>query len=57
MVSGRAVFLIVASAVFAVVLFTAVVRPAIERGGFGELLLVAGAFLGILLVERWLRAR
>ena len=57
MVSGRGVFLVLASAVFAVVLFTAVVRPAIERGGFGELFLVVGALLGILLVERWLRAR
>ncbi|HEX9435806.1 MAG TPA: hypothetical protein VGA16_01450 [Candidatus Limnocylindria bacterium] len=55
--SGRGVFLVLASAVFAVVLFTAVVRPAIERGGFGELFLVVGALLGILLVERWLRAR
>lgn len=55
--SGRAVFLVAATAVFAVVLFTAVVRPALERGGFGEVLLVGGALLGILLVERWLRAR
>lgn len=48
---------VIAAAVLAVVLFTAVVRPAVERGGFGELALVAGAFLAILLVERWLRTR
>jgi hypothetical protein len=55
--SGRAIFLLVASAVMAVVLFTAVVRPALERGGVGELVLIAAAFALILLVERWLRYR
>ncbi|MBI2983546.1 MAG: hypothetical protein HYY42_05135 [Chloroflexi bacterium] len=55
--TGRAVFMLLASAVFAVVLLTAVVRPAVERGGAGELLLIAGAFGAILLVERWLRTR
>lgn len=55
--SGRAVLMLAASAVFAVVLFTAVVRPAVERGGWSELLLIAGAFAAILLVERWLRTR
>jgi len=56
-VTGRAVFLLLATAVFVLVLFTAVVRPAVERGGFGELALVVGAFGAILLVERWLRTR
>ena len=55
--TGRAVLMLLATAVFAVVLFTAVVRPAVERGGFGELALIAGAFGAILLVERWLRTR
>ena len=55
--TGRAAFMLAASAIFAVVLFTAVVRPAIERGGAGELALIAGAFAAILLVERWFRTR
>jgi len=34
-----------------------VVRPALERGGSGELLLIL-LFLGaVLLLERWLRSR
>jgi hypothetical protein len=56
-VSGRAIFVVVASAVMAVVLFTAVVRPAVERGGVGEVILIAAAFAVVLLVERWLRYR
>lgn len=55
--TGRGIFMLLATAVFAVVLFTAVVRPAVERGGVGELALVVGAFGAILLVERWLRTR
>jgi hypothetical protein len=34
-----------------------VVRPAVERGGYGELIGVAALFLAILLAERWLRTR
>jgi hypothetical protein len=56
-VSGRGIFVAIAAAILALVLFTAVVRPAVERGGYGELALVAGAFAAILLVERWLRTR
>ncbi len=55
--SGRGIFVAIAALVLALVLFTAVVRPAVERGGYAELALVAGAFAAILLVERWLRTR
>ncbi len=41
----------------AVMLLVFVIRPAVERGGFGELVIVAGIFLAILLIERWLRTR
>jgi hypothetical protein len=34
-----------------------VIQPAVARGGFGELVIVAGIFLAILLIERWLRTR
>jgi hypothetical protein len=47
----------VAAATLAVLLFFAVVRPAIDRGGTGELVGVAALFLTILLAERWLRSR
>lgn len=55
--SGRSVFLLASSIVIAVVLFAAVVRPAVERGGVGELALVVGALAVVLLAERWLRGR
>jgi hypothetical protein len=41
----------------AVLLLVFVIQPAVGRGGFGELLIVAGIFLAILLIERWLRTR
>lgn len=41
----------------AVLLAVFVIQPAIARGGFGELLIIAGIFLAILIVERWLRTR
>jgi hypothetical protein len=47
----------IAAGILAVLLFFAVVRPAIDRGGTGELLGVAALFLAILLAERWLRSR
>ena len=34
-----------------------VIRPALERGGAGELLLILGFFGAVLLLERWLRGR
>jgi hypothetical protein len=56
-VSGRSVFVIVAAAVAALVLFTAVVRPAVDRGGFAELAALGIVMLAVLLAERWLRGR
>lgn len=55
--SGRLVFLVLASAAIGLALVTAVVRPAVERGGWGELVAVAAAVLAVLLAERWLRSR
>ncbi|MGH2490772.1 MAG: hypothetical protein ACRDF9_04620 [Candidatus Limnocylindria bacterium] len=34
-----------------------VVRPAVDRGGAGELLVIAAIFAAVLLIERWLRTR
>jgi hypothetical protein len=34
-----------------------VIQPAVARGGFGELVIVAIIFLVVLLSERWLRTR
>ena len=55
--SGRAIFLFAAAVIAAAVLFTTVVRPAVERGGWGELGIVAVSIVAILLAERWLRTR
>ena len=55
--TGRAVFMATAAAVLTLLLFLAVVRPAIERGGLGEFLGIAALFVAILLGERWLRSR
>jgi hypothetical protein len=41
----------------AVLLLVFVIQPAVARGGFSELVIVAGIFLAILLIERWLRTR
>jgi len=43
--------------VLAAALLFLVIRPAVDRGGAGELLVIAAIFAGILLVERWLRTR
>ncbi len=40
-----------------VLLFVFVVQPAVARGGFGELVIVAGIFVAIIFIERWLRTR
>ena len=53
----RVVFMATAAAVLTLLLFVAVIRPAIERGGLGEFLGIAALFVAILLGERWLRAR
>jgi len=34
-----------------------VIRPAVDRGGAGELLVIAAIFAAVLLIERWLRTR
>ena len=41
----------------AVMLIVFVIQPAVARGGFGELVIVAVIFLAILLAARWLRTR
>lgn len=55
--TGRVALLLVGALVAAFLLFTAVVRPAVERGGWGELAFVVALFLGVLLAERWARSR
>jgi hypothetical protein len=34
-----------------------VIRPAVDRGGAVELLVIAAIFAAVLLIERWLRTR
>ena len=53
----RVVFMATAAAVMTLLLFLAVVKPAIDRGGLGEFLGIAALFVAILLGERWLRSR
>ncbi|HEY6959688.1 MAG TPA: hypothetical protein VI814_12765 [Candidatus Limnocylindria bacterium] len=40
-----------------VLLILFVIQPAVARGGWGELLIIAGIFIAILLLEWWLRNR
>jgi hypothetical protein len=51
------VFQIVLGIVMAALLLIFVIQPAVARGGIAEILIVAGIFLAILFVERWLRTR
>ena len=53
----RVIFTVLGALVAAFLLFTAVVRPAIERGGWGELAFVVAVFAVVLLSERWARSR
>lgn len=53
----RRVFVIVAGAVLSLAFLALVVAPAVDRGGVQELLIIAGIFAGILLLERYLRTR
>ena len=55
--SGRALLIAASGAVFLFLLVMVVVRPAIERGGYGELAGVGALFLVILVAERWIRSR
>ena len=50
-------FQIVVGVILVTTLLFLVIRPAVERGGAGELLITAGIFAAILLIERWLRRR
>lgn len=54
---SRLVFQIVVGIVMALMLIVFVIQPAVARGGFGELLIVAAIFAAVLLIERWLRTR
>jgi len=56
-VTARVVFMATAAAVLTLLLFVAVIRPAIDRGGLGEFLGIAVVVIAILLGERWLRSR
>jgi hypothetical protein len=55
--SGRTAFVVTAGSALFVLLFLLVARPAVERGGWGELGLVVVMALAVLLFERWLRTR
>jgi len=47
----------IAALFLTILLFAAVVGPAIQRGGVGELVGVVLIFIAILLGERWVRTR
>jgi hypothetical protein len=53
----RLLFQVVVGILMALLLLVFVIQPAVARGGFGELVIVAAIFLAILFVERWLRTR
>lgn len=53
----RRTFVVAAAAVLALAFALLVVRPAIERGGVQELLIVAAIFVVVLALERYLRTR
>ena len=54
---ARLRFVIAAGAVLAAFFLLVVVRPAVERGGWGELALVFAIGGTVLLFERYLRSR
>jgi hypothetical protein len=55
--TSRLLFQILVGVLLATTLVFLVIRPAVDRGGAGELLIIAGIFAAILLIERWLRTR
>ncbi len=55
--TARGLFQVAGALVLLVVLVLLVIQPAIARGGAGELLIVAGILVAILVIERWLRTR
>jgi len=56
-VTSRGAFVTIAAVALAGLVLLLVVRPALERGGVVELLVVVVAAISILLFERWLRTR
>jgi hypothetical protein len=54
---SRFLFQIVVGVILAATLVFLVIRPAVDRGGAGELLVIAAIFAAVLLIERWLRTR
>ena len=55
--TAHRIFIAVSAIILIGLLGLLVVRPALERGGFVELLVVVVAAISILLFERWLRTR
>jgi hypothetical protein len=47
----------IAALVLTILLFAAVIAPAVQRGGVGELIAVVVIFVVILFAERWVRTR
>jgi len=56
-VDRRRAFVVAAGTLLALVLVLLVVRPAVERGGIQEVLIVAAILAAILVFERYLRSR
>ena len=52
---SRAVFVTITGALLVAALVLLVARPAVERGGWSELVIIAAIFAGVLLIERRLR--
>lgn len=50
-------FQILGAVAMGILLIVFVIQPAVARGGFGELFIIAGIFAAILLLEWWLRNR
>ena len=55
--TSRLIFQIVVGVFLATTLVFLVIRPAVDRGGAGELLVIAAIFAAVLFIERWLRTR
>jgi len=53
----RRAFVVGAGSLLLLIFALVVIRPAVERGGFGEVLIIVAIFAAVLLVERYLRSR
>ena len=53
----RRTFVVVAATVLVIAFVALVVRPGVERGGIQEVLIIGAIFVGLLGLERYLRAR